>query len=145
VSFYNIHEWWVDRNGGCRVLFHGRPQVWQLVTQLRFEPGELHPKYNCKTVVAKPPFPMSYMYDTVSFGARGSTVGWSVLCYKSEGRSSIPDEVIGFFYWPNPSNRTTVLGSTKPLTEMSTRNLPEGKGRPARKADNHTAICEPIF
>jgi hypothetical protein len=39
------------------------------------------------------------------------------------------------------------LGSTQPLTEMSTRNLPEGGGdkeRPARKADNLTAICEPI-
>jgi hypothetical protein len=34
--------------------------------------------------------------------------------------------------------------STKPLTEMSTRNLPGGKGRPARKADNFTAICEPV-
>jgi hypothetical protein len=28
------------------------------------------------------------------------------------------------------------LGSTEPLTEMSTRNLPGGKWRPARKADN---------
>jgi hypothetical protein len=28
------------------------------------------------------------------------------------------------------------LGSNEPLTEMSTRNLPGGKGRPARKADN---------
>jgi hypothetical protein len=36
------------------------------------------------------------------------------------------------------------LGSTKPLTEMSTRSLPGGKGRPARKADNLTAISEPI-
>jgi hypothetical protein len=35
------------------------------------------------------------------------------------------------------------LGSTQTLTEMSTRNLPGGKGRPARKADNLTAICEP--
>jgi hypothetical protein len=26
---------------------------------------------------------------------------------------------------------------------MITRNLPEGKVRPARKADNVTAICEP--
>jgi hypothetical protein len=26
------------------------------------------------------------------------------------------------------------LGSTQPLTEMSTRNLPGGKGRPARRA-----------
>jgi hypothetical protein len=36
------------------------------------------------------------------------------------------------------------LGSTKPLTEMSTRNLLGAKGRPARKADNLTAIYEPI-
>jgi hypothetical protein len=40
------------------------------------------------------------------------------------------------------------LRSTQPLIEMSTRNLPGGggggKGRPARKADNLTAICELI-
>jgi hypothetical protein len=58
--------------------------------------------------------------------------------------SSIPDEVIGFFNWPNPSSRTMALGSTQPLSEMNTRSLPGGKGRPARKADNLTAICEPI-
>jgi hypothetical protein len=29
-----------------------------------------------------------------------------------------------FFSLPNPSSRTMVLGSTEPLTEMSTRNLP---------------------
>jgi hypothetical protein len=29
-------------------------------------------------------------------------------------------------------------------TEMSTRNLPGGKGRPARMAENLTAIYEPI-
>jgi hypothetical protein len=54
---------------------------------------------------------------------------------------SIPVEVIGFFNSPNPSSRNMALGSTHPLTEMSTRNLPGGKGRPARKADNLTAIC----
>jgi hypothetical protein len=32
----------------------------------------------------------------------------------------------------------------QPLTEMSTRNLPRGKGRLAREADNLTAICEKI-
>jgi hypothetical protein len=37
------------------------------------------------------------------------------------------------------------LGSTQPLTEMSTMNLPGVKGRLAHKADNLTAICEPIF
>jgi hypothetical protein len=36
------------------------------------------------------------------------------------------------------------LGSTKPLTVMSTRNLPGGKGRPAPKTDNLTAISDPI-
>jgi hypothetical protein len=36
------------------------------------------------------------------------------------------------------------LGSTQPLTEMSTRNISwgGGKGRPALKADSLTAICE---
>jgi hypothetical protein len=37
------------------------------------------------------------------------------------------------------------LVSTQPLTEISTSNLPGVKGRPARKANNLTAICEPIF
>jgi hypothetical protein len=58
---------------------------------------------------------------------------------------SIPDEAIGFFYWPNPSSLTMALGLTRPVTEMSTRNLFGDKERPARKADNLTAICEPII
>jgi hypothetical protein len=37
------------------------------------------------------------------------------------------------------------LGSTQLLTELSTRNYSGGKGRPARKADNLTFICEPII
>jgi hypothetical protein len=56
---------------------------------------------------------------------------------------SIPTKVIGFFDLPNPSSRTVALELT--LTKMSTRNLPGDKGRPARKADKLTAICEPIF
>jgi hypothetical protein len=38
------------------------------------------------------------------------------------------------------------LGLTQPLKEMSTRNLDYGVkgGRPARKADNLTAICEQV-
>jgi hypothetical protein len=35
------------------------------------------------------------------------------------------------------------LESTQPLTEMSTRNLPGGKERPARRADNLAAIYGP--
>jgi hypothetical protein len=33
-----------------------------------------------------------------------------------------------FFDWPNPSSHTMAVGSTRPLTEMSTRNLPGAKG-----------------
>jgi hypothetical protein len=55
---------------------------------------------------------------------------------------SIPNVVIGFFNLLNPSSCTMALGLTQPLTEMSTRNLPGGKGRPASKAENLTAICE---
>jgi hypothetical protein len=36
------------------------------------------------------------------------------------------------------------VGSAQPLTEMSTRNVHGAKGRPVPKADNLTAICEPI-
>jgi hypothetical protein len=54
---------------------------------------------------------------------------------------SSPDEV-AFFYLPNSSSRTMALGSTQPLAEMSTRNLPGGKGWPSCKADL-TAICKP--
>jgi hypothetical protein len=56
---------------------------------------------------------------------------------------SSTDEVIFFFNLPNPSSRNMALGSTQSVTEMSTRNLPRGKGRPARMTDNLTAICEP--
>jgi hypothetical protein len=63
----------------------------------------------------------------------------------SKKHVSIPDEVTGFFDLPNPSSRTMALESTQPPTEMSTMNLPGGKGRPAHKAEYLTAICEPIL
>jgi hypothetical protein len=45
------------------------------------------------------------------------------LCYKPKGvAGSIPDEVTGFFNWPNPNSSTVVLGLTQPLAEMSTRS-----------------------
>jgi hypothetical protein len=36
-------------------------------------------------------------------------------------------------------------GPTKPLAKTSIRNFPGYKGRPAREADNLSAICEPII
>jgi hypothetical protein len=43
------------------------------------------------------------------------------------GRSPVPVADEGdFFNLPNSSTRTMALGSTQPLTEMSTGNLPGG-------------------
>ena len=39
---------------------------------------------------------------------------------------SIPDGVIGIFHWHSTSDRTMALGSTQPLTEMSTRRISWG-------------------
>jgi len=39
---------------------------------------------------------------------------------------SIPDDVIGILHWHNASCRTMALGSTRPLTETSTRNISWG-------------------
>jgi hypothetical protein len=61
------------------------------------------------------------------------------------GRSPVrvPDEVDFFFNLTNPSSRTMARGLTQPVTEISTRNLPGGKKRPARRPDNFAAIYEP--
>jgi hypothetical protein len=53
----------------------------------------------------------------------------------------VPDEA-DFYNLHNAFSRTMALGSTQPLTEMSTRNLAGGEKRPARMADNLAAICE---
>jgi hypothetical protein len=57
------------------------------------------------------------------------------------GRSPfpIPDEV-DFFNLPNSSSRTMALGSTQPLTKMSTRKFPGFKKWPAPRADNLAGI-----
>jgi hypothetical protein len=54
------------------------------------------------------------------------------LCYKPEGCSFDPLEVIGFFKWPNPSRNEY-------------RESAWGKMRLARKVEDLTAICEPCL
>ena len=39
---------------------------------------------------------------------------------------SIPDGVIGIFYWHNPSGRTMALRLAQPLIEMSTKSISWG-------------------
>ena len=52
---------------------------------------------------------------------RGARGGAAATNRKVAG--SIPDGVIWIFRWPNPSGRPMALGSTQPLTEMSTRDF----------------------
>jgi len=57
---------------------------------------------------------------------RGSTVV-KVLCYESEGRWFDPRWCHwNFSFTLNPSDRTIALGSTQPLTELSTRSISWG-------------------
>jgi hypothetical protein len=86
-----------------------------------------------------------YWHLLVQSGTRGSVVGWGTMLQAGRSRVRVPMRWI-FFNCPNSSSCTMALGSTQPLIEMSTRNLSGGggEGRPARKADNLTAIWEPI-
>jgi hypothetical protein len=81
---------------------------------------------------------------TVFPGARGSVDGCAVLQAR-RSRVRIPIRSFNCFSLPNlSSRRTVVLGLTQPLKGMSTRRYSGDKARPAHKADNLTAICEPI-
>jgi len=68
--------------------------------------------------------PMQKIYKVqYKCGDRGSTVV-KALCYKLEGRWFDPIWCHwNFSLTHNPSDRTMVLGSTQPLTEMSTRSI----------------------
>jgi hypothetical protein len=72
-------------------------------------------------------------------GACGSVIRRGTILQAGRSRDRVPMRWM-FFNLPNPSSRTMALGSTQALTEMSTRNFPGSKGRPARGADNLTAI-----
>jgi hypothetical protein len=51
----------------------------------------------------------------------GSVVGWGTMLQAGRSRDRIPMRSLNFFNWP--SSPTMALGSTQPLTEMSTRNI----------------------
>jgi hypothetical protein len=107
-----------------------RPIIFDLVTRWRWV-GQLHAS------AALPPgkqlLDAHWIWGWVGPGVSldGIEKRKSYPCWKIAG--SIPDEVIVFFNLRNPSSRSMALGSTQPLTEMSTRNLPRAKGRPARR------------
>jgi hypothetical protein len=77
----------------------------------------------CKTLTQ----PINIWFDLyLCKGARGGAVGWGTALQAGKFAGSIPDYVIVISHWYNPSGRTMPLGSTQPLTEMSTRNISWG-------------------
>ena len=61
----------------------------------------------------------------IDTGARGGAVGWGTALQAGRSRVRFPMVSLEFFI-DNPSGRTMALGSTQPLTEMSTRNISWG-------------------
>jgi hypothetical protein len=58
----------------------------------------------------------------------GATRSWLRHYATSRKVAGLSPGEVDFFNLPNPFSRTVALGSTKPLTEISTRNLHGGKG-----------------
>jgi hypothetical protein len=83
-----------------------------------------------------PPQLRFYMYHL------GAAVAQWLRCYATNRKVAglILDGVIGIFHLHNHSDCTMALGSTQPLTEISTRSISWGQKRPVRKADNLTTI-----
>jgi hypothetical protein len=56
---------------------------------------------------------------------KGTAVAQWLRCCATNRKvaDSIPDSVTGIFHWHNSPDRTMALGSTQPLTEMSTRRI----------------------
>jgi hypothetical protein len=67
-------------------------------------------------------------FEVPSHHLFGTAVAQWLRCCATNQKvaGSIPGGVIGIFHWHNLSDRTMALGSTQPLTEMSTRSISWG-------------------
>jgi hypothetical protein len=67
--------------------------------------------------------PSTTICSLLRFLARGG-----VVATNRKATGSLPDGITGIFHWHKPSGHTAALGSTQPVTEMSTRNISWGGG-----------------
>jgi hypothetical protein len=77
---------------------------------------------------------LSLQFLRVLRGTRGSVVDWDTMLQAGRSRVRFPIRSLDFCNWLNPSSRPISLGSSKPLTEKNTRNLPGDKGWSACRA-----------
>ena len=68
------------------------------------------------------------LHSHLYVNTQGTAVAQWLRCCATNRKvaGTIPDGVIGIFHRHNPSDRTMNLGSTQPLTEMSTRRISWG-------------------
>jgi len=70
---------------------------------------------------------LEYFNILLTWGWWTAVAQWLRCCATNRKvAGSIPDGVIGIFYWRNPSDHTMTLGLTQPLTGMSTRRISWG-------------------
>jgi hypothetical protein len=72
--------------------------------------------------------------------ACGSMVGWGTMLQARRSRIWFPMRLLDFFNLPNSSSSSMALGSTHPLTEMSTRNIFRVKGASASGWQPHRRL-----
>jgi hypothetical protein len=68
-----------------------------------------------------------FVYDYLHMTVWNAVAQWLRYCATNRKVDGlIPDGVIGNFHRHNPSDHTMALGSTQPITEMSTRSISWG-------------------
>jgi hypothetical protein len=70
---------------------------------------------------------------------------WGTMLQAGRSQGRFPKRSLDFSTDLILPNSLWPWGWLSLFTEMSTRNLPRGKGRLAHKADNLTAFCEPLI
>ena len=109
----------------CDISYETEKDIQQKLSKFAQELGNINSSF-------KPNFSQKFstikVHNAMVLPIIGTAVAqWLRRCATNRKvAGSIPDGVIGIFHWYNPSDRTMVLGSTQPLTEMSTRRISWG-------------------
>jgi hypothetical protein len=118
-------------------------QVTKISSPPGFDPRTVQPVASVYIDYAARPKTLLFIFVYVYVSSLCLVAQWLRYCATNRKvAGSIPDGVIGIFHCHNLSDRTMALGSTQPLTEMSTRSISWRSRWPVRKDDNlNTILC----
>ena len=115
LLFFSLHLFYIADTDTQR-------NEWPLLVTLRYENAGSNHSLISPNIICKQIF-YNVMYNPGGPRWRSWLRHWAT---SQKVAGAIPDGVIGIFHWHNPSGRTMALGSTQPLTEMSTGNISWG-------------------